>query len=107
MDAGTRVGVGQVEHILTLSCVAGEVPRGSRPQSSSHLIALMQYKIQACTASGIDTSKPFFYGLCMHTWNEKAISRESRDVVGPAGPGIYPWDPSSLGLSSASARSIL
>ena len=55
--------------------------RGSRPQLSSHLIALMQYKTQVCTSSGIDTpgnrsSKDFL-------WNAKAISRESHDAVGP------------------------
>ena len=81
------MGVCRVAHILTDSApVAGEVPRGSRPQLSPHLtaLAIVQYKSQVCTSSGLDTTAHrCSTHFCTHTWNAKAISRESRDAVGP------------------------
>lgn len=62
-----------------------EVTRGSRPQLSSHLPALVQCITQVCTSSGIDVpEKRSLMDLCTYTttWNVKVISRGPRDAVG-------------------------
>ena len=73
--------------VLRVGIPVSEVPRGFRPQSSSHLTVIMQSKTQVCTSSSIDApGSRSSMDICACTCDAKAISRGSRDTVGPPRP---------------------